>query len=526
MSEYKNKLKNTEAFINTEFIKKVDQLKPVLIETRTDPVSVISLGKGENGDWRVSQKEPFDELKTKTLLKNDTVYLDFGEHQVGYLTLEIHPLGFPADSPVHLQLCFGETLTEMMASPSDYKGWLSESWFQEEFVHIDAVPTAYRLPRRYAFRYLSVKILNSTSKYQVRIADVFCTQVTSGDKKKIPGLRCSDRELCELDKVGIRTLQDCMQCVFEDGPKRDRRLWIGDLRLQALANYETFKNIDLVKRCLYLFAGMTGKDGRVSACQYVEPEYILGDNVLYDYSLFFVACLYDYYHATYDDLLVGELWNVAWRQVELSIGRLDKNFLVLDSDDWWCFLDWGDGLNKQAGAQAVLIYTMRMAKELASHFATEAQIEIIDKIFPSIEKAAVEFLWDEKRGVFISGSERQVSATSQVWMVLARVLPDEKNRELCTLVLEKKAGMPLVTPYMYHYLVEAMLQCGMKAEASELMKDYWGGMIRNGADTFWEVYDPENPDFSPYGSPAINSYCHAWSCTPTYFIRKYFQNRK
>lgn len=29
---------------------------------------------------------------------------------------------------------------------------------------------------------------------------------------------------------------DCMQSVFEDGPKRDRRLWLGDLRLQALAS--------------------------------------------------------------------------------------------------------------------------------------------------------------------------------------------------------------------------------------------------------------------------------------------------
>jgi hypothetical protein len=36
----------------------------------------------------------------------------------------------------------------------------------------------------------------------------------------------------------------------EDGPKRDRRLWLGDLRLEALANYETYRNFDLVKRSL------------------------------------------------------------------------------------------------------------------------------------------------------------------------------------------------------------------------------------------------------------------------------------
>ena len=43
-----------------------------------------------------------------------------------------------------------------------------------------------------------------------------------------------------------------------------------------------------------------------------------------------------------------------------------------------------------------------------------------------------------------------------------------------------------------------------------------------GADCFYEAFDPENKDFSPYGSDMVNSYCHAWSGTPAYFIRKYF----
>nr|WP_301847471.1 hypothetical protein [uncultured Parabacteroides sp.] len=46
-------------------------------------------------------------------------------------------------------------------------------------------------------------------------------------------------------------------------------------------------------------------------------------------------------------------------------------------------------------------------------------------------------------------------------------------------------------------------------------------MVKRGADTFWEVYDPDNDYLSPYGFFVINSYCHAWSCTPVYFINKY-----
>ena len=69
---------------------------------------------------------------------------------------------------------------------------------------------------------------------------------------------------------------------------------------------------------------------------------------------------------------------------------------------------------------------------------------------------------------------------------------------------------------------EALLICGRKEQALEYMKYYWGGMLKHGADTFWELYNPENPAESPYGSSIVNSYCHAWSCTPAYLLRKYF----
>ncbi len=44
---------------------------------------------------------------------------------------------------------------------------------------------------------------------------------------------------------------------------------------------------------------------------------------------------------------------------------------------------------------------------------------------------------------------------------------------------------------------------------------YWGGMLKHGADTFWQVYVPGDDRRSRYGSHLMNSYCHAWSCTPT-----------
>ncbi|MDD3310166.1 MAG: glycoside hydrolase, partial [Dysgonamonadaceae bacterium] len=77
------------------------------------------------------------------------------------------------------------------------------------------------------------------------------------------------------------------------------------------------------------------------------------------------------------------------------------------------------------------------------------------------------------------------------------------------------------TPYLYHYYIQSLINSGLPAEAKKALTDYWGGMIKKGADTFWEAYDPTNDFLSPYNFYPINSYCHAWSCTPTYFIRKY-----
>jgi hypothetical protein len=66
-----------------------------------------------------------------------------------------------------------------------------------------------------------------------------------------------------------------------------------------------------------------------------------------------------------------------------------------------------------------------------------------------------------------------------------------------------------------------LIECGLQKEAKDYLVKYWGGMVQKGADTFWEIYDPNNDFLSPYNFFPVNSYCHAWSCTPVYFIRKY-----
>ncbi|WP_260870997.1 alpha-L-rhamnosidase-related protein [Paenibacillus xylanexedens] len=121
-----------------------------------------------------------------------------------------------------------------------------------------------------------------------------------------------------------------------------------------------------------------------------------------------------------------------------------------------------------------------------------------------------------------SGEARQVSWASQVWMILAEVVDAPLARNLLERLERNENAIGMATPYMVHHYVDALVLSGQREKAMEQIRKYWGGMLKNGADTFWELYDPEDKTFSPYGSNLVNSYCHAWSCTPSYFIRRYF----
>lgn len=221
-----------------------------------------------------------------------------------------------------------------------------------------------------------------------------------------------------------------------------------------------------------------------------------------------------------------ELWQPAYRQIELARERINNNYIIEGSDMFWCFVDWKEGLDKQASAQAIYIYTLNAAIELAKILGEKEIAKQLQEEKGYCSSAALKYLWDEKLNVFISGAKRQVSYASQVWMVLAGVIKGEAAGALIKRITEMNPAMGMVTPYMNHYYVEALILCGEKKMAVDYMKYYWGGMLSQGADTFWELYNPENPEESPYGSSAVNSYCHAWSCTPAYLLRKLEKEEK
>ena len=473
-------------------------------------------------------QENFPELYYRTITPDinefigssgDSVLLDLGEHAVGHFSFNFDRVDVFVDAPVRLIIKFGEDMREINDDFSLYNGTLSKTWLQEEIINLD-FPQKMTLPRRYACRYIKITVEKTTRP--IRLFDFSFRASTSAEVSLLKSANTKDTLLDKIDRVATNTLKECMQTYFEDGPKRDRRLWIGDLRLEALANYYTFNNLEIVKRCLYLFAaGECNNLGFLPSFVYETPYYHSGATHIEDYALLYVVSVCDYYEHTKDMDVVNDLLAICKSQLESFKTTLDENLIVTNQERWFAFIDWCPGLECLTALQGVYLYTLEKFSQLLKIIGDE-EYEKYCSLISEVRCASKKHLYDENTQAFVNDFDNgQFSVHSQVWMILGGVLEGDEAKKLLLNSLNNNDFKQPVTPYMRHYVIEAMLKLNMKDDAVQYLKYFWGGMIDLGADTFWEAYIPDDFDFSPYNDRMINSLCHAWSCTPSYFIRKY-----
>lgn len=509
------------------WLSKAEALKPSLTETIKHPINMVLLEKDPQAfqGWKVKPVAAAVQLYGASFSKQKSVVLDFGEHMTGFFSFKVDTLVRTPDAPLRFKLTFGEVPSEVATPFDPYNGDLSRAWLQDEIITVMDVPSEIKIARRLAFRYVKIELLGSSQYYDFTITEATCKAVSSVSTtpellpESVPPI------IREIDKVGIHTLKECMQTVYEDGPKRDKRLWLGDLYLESLANTYSFKNHALTKRCLYLLAGLSAPNGYLFGTVFEAPEpHPQAKQFLMDYAFLFNASLQEYVKATGDKETGNDLWPVAQKQLQIIDTYLMKDGMMdfeRANKEWWLFFDWKEGLHKQAALQGVSIFALNQTYELAKQLGKEGQVAYIPALVSKMKKAAKKYLYDAKSGNFFSGPDKQVSYASQIWMVLGGVLDKPSaQKALRNTMADKKAVYP-GGPYLYHYFIQSLIDAGMAKEARVTLEEYWGGMVKKGADTFWEVYDPADEYLSPYKFFPINSYCHAWSCTPVYFIRKY-----
>jgi alpha-L-rhamnosidase len=502
---------------DTYLLNKAELNRPTMVHETYTSETLCELVKDEIKLEGVTCADTDQKLSNLKLKKGDQIILDFKDHRVGQFSIDIDSIGSPMDAPLYLRFRFAEVPAELAHESHEYDGWLAKGWIQEEFFHIDELPCHFALPRRYAFRYVEITVIDTSPKWQAVFSNP--TVVTeSCVKEEEESYKLEDQELQKIYNVGLKTLHDCMIDVFEDGPKRDRRLWLGDLRLQAKANYVTYKNKELVRRCLYLFAGTTVDDGRISANVFTKPNVIPDDSFLFDYSLFFTSVLYDYVQEYKEEELLKDLYPIAKKQMDYSLNYVKEDGELILEEEYPVFVDWSNEFDKSTSGQAIMIYTLKQFIALGEMM--DEDMTTYKEMLASLTAYTKNNLYDAKRHLFVSKGEYNIA--SQAWMVLAGVLSDEENHHVMEACVHELFPVKNVaTPYMYHHVTEALFIAGMKEEAIDLIKSYWGKMVDLGADTFWEAFDPDQPDYSPYGSPIISSYCHAWSCTVVYLLKKY-----
>ena len=506
-----------------------EQEKPVLKFQTMRPVAVVKAVEDKEAfqGWRYENiGNPISMLYDKNFKEVKEITLDFGKHLVGYFKFHTKTLGNrPQDAPIRIKFFFGELPAELNTPIDPWKGTLSRAWMQDEVVTVTQVDEWVAIPRRMACRYLKIELLGASSDFDFAIDDMEFRAQSSAGWEPIACPVAGDDVLTGIWRVGVETLRECMQTVYEDGPKRDRRLWIGDMYLESLANRYSFKNHQLTKRCLYLFAALAADDGiLISNCfEEPKPHAQLGSYCL-TYCLLWNSALLEYLRDTNDRETANDLFQVARRQTDDAISYVDERgiFDQYKRGGWvWLFFDWRDGLDVNTPMQGATIFALQQTYELAQLLGREREVATYPALIRKMTKAARQYLYNQKRGVMESGQQKQVSVLAQTWLIKAGVLSKKEGARAIRTALQADGCLMPGMPYATHYLIDAMLLCDMKAEARQYLVDYWGGMVQKGADTFWEAYDPNDDFISPYGFSPVNSACHAWSCTPVYFISKY-----
>ena len=499
------------------------QIEPQLHYQDLQPVTAVKAvnDKAAFQGWRYEKTEGWDSLYNADFKKVKSITLDFGRHMVGYLRFHTRDIVRCQDAPVRLKFTLAELPAELNTPLDPWKGTLSRAWMQDETVTVTQTGTTITLPRRLAGRYLRIDLLGGSPDFSFAVDSVvFRAQSSAGDVKT--ALRPSCPALIQdINRIGIETLRECMQTVYEDGPKRDHRLWAGDLYLQSLVNRYSFRNFELTKRCLYILAAMSQDDGTVISNVFEQPQlHPQVGSVCLSYCLLFNAALYEYLQDTHDTATARDLWPVARQQMLLALRYVNKEGLFTNCS-LWQFFDWREGLDVNTCMQGCTIFALEQTTALARAIGRGNEVKAWPALARKMRKAALRHLYDKKSSLFVSGPDRQVSDLSQAWMIISGVADRETGQRALRTSMASHTAVRPGTPYATHYLVDAMLQCGMTAEARQYLTQYWGGMVKKGADTFWEAYDPQDDYLSPYSFFPVNSACHAWSCTPVYFIHKY-----
>jgi len=454
----------------------------------------------------VKEQQPVSRKKDRGEL------IDFGKETFGYLVLKgLKGQGdlniYYGESPEEAQdTARCETLDRLRIAGSSVTDLATSevSSFQDE----------YTLKDSKAFRYVYITNDEGVDVEQVNMLYEYMPEEYRG------GFRCNDEEINRIWDVAAYTLHLTTREFFIDGIKRDRWVWSGDALQSYLMNYYLFFDGDEVKRTTWL---LRGKDPVTSHV-----------NTIMDYTFFWFLGVYDYYKYTGDAAFVRQLYPRMQSLMDYVLSRTDDNGMVQGLAGDWVFVDWADGAMSKQGElsfEQILfcksLETMSLCAGLANdtkgekHYSTLAGA-LRGKLEPAF--------WNEHKQALVhnrfNGQQSgQVTRYANMFAVFFNYLTPAQQQAVKHSVLLNDSVMKITTPYMRFYELEALCALGEQGNVLKEIKSYWGGMLKEGATSFWEKYNPADKGaehLAMYGRPYGKSLCHAWGASPIYLLGKYF----
>ena len=425
--------------------------------------------------------------------------VDFGRNTFGYFKL--HGL----KGTGNMTAWYGESKEEALS------GTEAVTW--DVFNIAQTTATDFTAEDSRAFRYI-----NFTWDGDVNFDDV--SMLYEYNPLEYRGsFHCSDDEINRIWDVSAYTMHLTSREFFLDGIKRDRWIWSGDAYQSYLMNYYLFFDNPLVKRTTWALRGNDPVETHI--------------NTILDYSFYWFMGIYDYYLFTGDKEFVQQIYPKMLTLMDFCLGRRNAEGMVEGVHEDWVFVDWApmrkDGeLSIQQLLFCRSLETMSLCANIMNDnnkareyqdMAEELKKKIISIFWDSSQKALVH---RRKDGVLDSTVTKYANMFAMTFDYLtAQQREDVKNHVLLNNNVQK-----ITTPYMRFYELEALCRIGQQEHVLKEVKDYWGGMLRLGATTFWETYDPTQSGVEHYAwdenRPFWKSLCHAWGANPIYLLGKYY----
>ena len=447
----------------------------------------------------------------RTKLKEGEL-IDFGVETFGYISLH----GLKGNGGINLY--YGESPEE--ALDTEYCETLDRLQIESNKISDLAINkttdinTNYTLTSSKAFRYVYLQKTGSVSLDSIGMLYEYLPVNYRGS------FRCNDDELNKIWDIGAYTMHLTTREFFIDGIKRDRWVWSGDAIQSYLMNYYLFFDSESVKRTIWL---VRGKDPVTSHT-----------NTIMDYTLYWFLSIYDYYIYSGDKEFVAQIYPRMQTLMDYVLGRTNQNGMLEGMTGDWVFVDWADGYLDKKGElsfeQVLFCKSLETMSLCANLVDNKNDIEKYSGLADNLRQKLLPAFWDESKKALVHNrvdgkQSDSVTRYANMFSVFFNYLDIDKKQAIKNSVLFNNDILKITTPYMRFYELEALCALGEQEAVMQEMKSYWGGMLNEGATTFWEKYNPEDTGtehLAMYGRPYGKSLCHAWGASPIYLLGKYY----